>query len=713
MASHHGTSPVRLMKSPECTYVQPRCARTSTADYVRELESKNRRLSELVSQSTQADKVGLDSTDWRRSSLISSSSGGATDIHDATTAEDHLETMIDGVGQLQQDKNGSYSYHGHYAGLTLLKRVHECCRRLMPSISPDTAPDITQIFDQSVPSCKQPPTVQLTLPEKAVAKCLTSVALNDASCLMTFIDVPSFDRMLERIYTIEEELYSETEFRFLALFYASLAVGALFTSTQNDMEEEGTSQSYTYFLMAHSMIDPAQCRDLTTMQAILFIIIYLQALGRLSDCYSYLALAWGSAAQMGLHRSYTPAYFDSLQTETRKRIYWTLCTMDIYLSNLLGLPRTVGQSFGDQEMPKEVVAGQLAPLPPSPRLRLANHHTRLLNIMSKVVDFLCPTSVTPSEHNRYRRVEASKLSQIEVELAEWYSALPAMAEQSGAGGHDQICAHLRLRLAYAHVQMVLYRPFLHHIMGGKARSEAEMRSYACASSCIKAAMQVIWIVQQLHQQGRAVAPYWLAPFMTLFSAMTLVMFALSNKGGATVDEAWEAVNSAYSLFSDLSSRSLTARRCAAVLEAFTMKRSASSVHSPTSILYSDTGSKTSSVSPMGKLNVQDSQSREFWPILSDGTAQLSNITTTSLGAPSDLLDVHEAEGSSGMAEFELGGAIDDDSIWLTDGVIESTNPPSCIWDDIPTSENCFFPICVRCQCNKALRLGMATKSCTF
>lgn len=114
--------------------------------------------------------------------------------------------------------------------------------------------------------------------------------------------------------------------------------------------------------------------------------------------------------------------------------------------------------------------------------------------------------------------------------------------------------------------MVLYRPFLHHIMGGKARSEGQMRSYACASSCIKAAMQVIWIVRQLHRQGRAVAPYWLAPFMTLFSAMTLLMFALSNKGGATVDEAWEAVNSAYSLFSDLSSRSLTARRCAAVLE---------------------------------------------------------------------------------------------------------------------------------------------------
>ncbi|KIW36404.1 uncharacterized protein PV06_11345 [Exophiala oligosperma] len=99
---------------------------------------------------------------------------------------------MDGVGQLQQDGKGSYSYHGYYAGLTLLKRVHECCRGLMPSMSPDTVPDITQIFDQSVPFCRQPPTVRLTLPEKAVAKCLTSVALNYASCLMTFVDAPTF-----------------------------------------------------------------------------------------------------------------------------------------------------------------------------------------------------------------------------------------------------------------------------------------------------------------------------------------------------------------------------------------------------------------------------------------------------------------------------------------------------------------------------------------
>lgn len=197
--------------------------------------------------------------------------------------------------------------------------------------------------------------------------------------------------------------------------------------------------------MAHAMIDPTQCRDLTTIQAIILLIMYLQASGRLSHCYSYLALAAGSATQMGIHRKYTPISFDAAQAETRKRVYWTLCTMDIYLSNILGLPRTMPESVCDQDLPGQSpteyttqAQNSSAKPPPPPLLSLINHHIGLLRIMSKVVDFLCPTGVQASEQNRYRRVEATKLSQIETELAEWYRALLPTSEEIGSNDYDQI-----------------------------------------------------------------------------------------------------------------------------------------------------------------------------------------------------------------------------------------------------------------------------------
>lgn len=198
--------------------------------------------------------------------------------------------------------------------------------------------------------------------------------------------------------------------------------------------------------MAHAMIDPTQCRDLTTIQAVILVIMYLQASGRLSHCYSYLALAAGSAAQMGIHRKYTPTSFDSAQVETRKRVYWTLCTMDIYLSNVLGLPRTMPESVCDRDLPGQSVTEYTAQgqnnsiAPPSPPLlSLVDHHIGLLRIMSKVVDFLCPTNVQASEQNQYRRVKATELSQIEAELVEWYTALPSMSAEIGSNhGYDHI-----------------------------------------------------------------------------------------------------------------------------------------------------------------------------------------------------------------------------------------------------------------------------------
>jgi hypothetical protein len=119
--------------------------------------------------------------------------------------------------------------------------------------------------------------------------------------------------------------------------------------------------------------------------------------------------------------------------------------MDIYLSSVLGWPRTMPTSVCDQDLPGESVTEYtaqeqntpIAPRSPLP-LSLVNHHIGLLRIMSKVVDFLCPTTVQASEQNRYRRVEATKLSQIEAELAEWYTALPSILEKIGSNGYDQI-----------------------------------------------------------------------------------------------------------------------------------------------------------------------------------------------------------------------------------------------------------------------------------
>lgn len=77
-------------------------------------------------------------------------------------------------------------------------------------------------------------------------------------------------------------------------------------------------------------MDVTDCRDLTSLQAIVFMIMFLQASAKLSTCYSHIGIALRSAVRMGLHRSVS-VNFNPIDRETRKRLFWVIRNMDTYV----------------------------------------------------------------------------------------------------------------------------------------------------------------------------------------------------------------------------------------------------------------------------------------------------------------------------------------------------------------------------------------------
>lgn len=77
-------------------------------------------------------------------------------------------------------------------------------------------------------------------------------------------------------------------------------------------------------------MDVTDCRDLSSLQALLIMIMFLQASSKLSTCYSHIGIALRSALRMGLHRS-IPNQFSPIEQETRKRIFWVIRNQDIYV----------------------------------------------------------------------------------------------------------------------------------------------------------------------------------------------------------------------------------------------------------------------------------------------------------------------------------------------------------------------------------------------
>lgn len=111
---------------------------------------------------------------------------------------------------------------------------------------------------------------------------------------------------------------------------------------------------------------------------------------------------------------------------------------------------------------------------------------------------------------------------------------------------------------HAHVQMVLYRPFLHHITKRKTDPDFDMRAFAYASACVEAAQQVIWLNEALDSKGLLHGSYWFILYTTFIAVLSLLMFVLSNKTDPTAQECLSAAVRGYLIFIKFVNTTVTA-----------------------------------------------------------------------------------------------------------------------------------------------------------
>lgn len=185
-----------------------------------------------------------------------------------------------------------------------------------------------------------------------------------------------------------------------------------------------------YFRVARSMFDVTDCRDLTSLQTLLMMILFLQSSSRLSTCYAHLGILLRSSIRLGLHRN-VQNHFNPVEQEVRKRIFWSLRKLDTYVGALLGLPNMLTDEDIDQEYPLEVdddyiTTEQILPMPPDkPSLMAAfNAHTRVVEILAKTVKYVYPVKGTKSKTSQSYSVSHSRIREIEQDLQRWFESLP-------------------------------------------------------------------------------------------------------------------------------------------------------------------------------------------------------------------------------------------------------------------------------------------------
>ena len=113
--------------------------------------------------------------------------------------------------------------------------------------------------------------------------------------------------------------------------------------------------------------------------------------------------------------------------------------------------------------------------------------------------------------------------------------------------------------------MVLYRPFIQHLVRVSPENSPDMKSYACASACVKAAMQIVWLVDEMDKRGLLIGTYWFTVYIMFFAIMSLCMFILGNAKDPTTNEVMKAALKGREILVRLAPESASAARCVASL----------------------------------------------------------------------------------------------------------------------------------------------------
>ena len=212
------------------------------------------------------------------------------------------------------------------------------------------------------------------------------------------------------------------------------------------MHESSSNQSSTnsveLFSAAKEMTDISDCGDLTSLQTVVFIIVFLQCSSRMSTCYTYLGIAIKAAVRMGLHRRIGSSV-SPVERETRCRIFWVLRKMDIYVSTMLGLPSSIADDDIDQTLPLDIDdRGIHEDGVPLQACRQFTHmtatiaHVQLMGILKQVVTHVYPIKGVEQRirgTSRVYFVDHSKIREIEISLRQWYDGLPGPLK---APAHD-------------------------------------------------------------------------------------------------------------------------------------------------------------------------------------------------------------------------------------------------------------------------------------
>ena len=118
-----------------------------------------------------------------------------------------------------------------------------------------------------------------------------------------------------------------------------------------------------------------------------------------------------------------------------------------------------------------------------------------------------------------------------------------------------------LCITFAHIQLCLYRPFLHCILENADPPNLSARgSSSCAAACIQASQTIVALCEDMFKRGFLGGMDWPVPRLLTSCLMTLLYVIIVSRKPREADSLCESFATGRRILTHLAKRSFTAQR---------------------------------------------------------------------------------------------------------------------------------------------------------
>ncbi|KAB5513414.1 fungal-specific transcription factor domain-containing protein [Coniochaeta sp. 2T2.1] len=280
----------------------------------------------------------------------------------------------------------------------------------------DFDPDAFLHVQGCYPLTAEPPSQSMKVSTRLFSDCCVNICFKEWAPLFPVIHKPTFLMIYEEFVSDREKIKNNHK---LAQVYLLFCIAALSTGNP-DLEQIAACElqwqkSLNAILMDNTMV---------TLRCLVLTVMYCTVRADYKRLQHFKAIAVSLSHRLGLHQSQKRFSFGPLEIETRKKVFWTLYTLDCFSAAILGLPRILKEDEIHAEYPSDIDDEYVNEEGFQPSL--PGEHTRISSalalfrgtrILAKVLEKNYPAATL-------HELSLRQISALDAELDNWCDNLP-------------------------------------------------------------------------------------------------------------------------------------------------------------------------------------------------------------------------------------------------------------------------------------------------